>query len=69
MLDIIEDIENFIRQLEKRRGELEELKDEILIFSDAEFIDSIQRGLSDLEQGRSKVCSNLEEVKKLFEDI
>ncbi|MDI9610884.1 MAG: hypothetical protein QFX36_06105 [Archaeoglobales archaeon] len=69
LLEIIDDIENFIKQLEKRKEELEELKDQLLIFSDPEFIESIRRGLKDFEEGKIKSCKDLTEVRKLFENL
>ena len=45
ILNIIEDFEEFIGKLERRREELEDFKDELLIYSDSEFMESIRRGL------------------------
>ncbi len=69
LIDIVRDIEEFIEKLEKRRGELEELKDELLIYSDEEFMESIKRGLKDLEEGRFKRCESLEDIDELFEEL
>jgi len=44
LLSVIEDFEEFLDRLESRREALEELKDELLIFSDREFMDSILTG-------------------------
>ena len=60
MLDIIRDIEEFIEKLEKRKEELEMLEGELLIYADEEFMESIKRGLKDLEDGRFKRCETLE---------
>lgn len=69
LIDIVRDIEEFIEKLERRKGELEELKDELLIYSDEEFIESIMSGLKDLEEGRFKRCESLEEINELFERL
>lgn len=69
LIDIVRDIEEFIEKLEKRRGELEELKEEVLIYSDEEFMESIKRGLKDLEEGRFKRCESLKDIDELFEKL
>jgi hypothetical protein len=62
-------MEEFIGKLEKRKEELEELKDELLIYSDKEFIESISRGLKDLEEGRFKRCDNLDDINTTFDEL
>ncbi len=37
LIDIVKDIEEFIEKLEKRKEELEDPKDELLIYSDKAF--------------------------------
>jgi len=69
LLDIIRDIEEFIEKLEKRKEELEMLKDELLIYADEEFMESIKRGLKDLEDGKFKRYETLEEVDELFQKL
>jgi len=56
ILEIIEDFEDFITKLEKRKDELEELKDELLIYSDSEFMESIRRGHEEAEKGETVKC-------------
>ena len=69
LVEIINDIEEFIERLEKKKQALEELKDELLIYSDEEFMKSVERGLEDLKEGRFKRCTDLNEVKNLFESL
>ena len=69
IIDIIEDFEEFIEKLEKRKGELEELKDYLLIYRDEEFLESIQRGRRDFKERRSRKCRDLGEVKSLFREL
>ncbi|MFQ6061669.1 MAG: hypothetical protein ACE5J9_00615 [Methanosarcinales archaeon] len=47
--------EKFIDKLNKRKEELEELKDDLLIYNDPEFMESIKRGLKDLEKKKKKL--------------
>ncbi|MDI6886544.1 MAG: hypothetical protein QMD22_09465 [archaeon] len=69
ILSIIEDFEEFIGKLERRREELEELKDELLIYSDSEFMESIRRGLEEVEKGETVKCENESEMDKLFKSL
>ncbi len=69
IISTITDIELFIDKLEKRKNDLEELKDEILIYNDEKFIKSMDKGLKDLGDGKFKRCQNLGEVKKLFDEL
>lgn len=69
LVDIVNDITEFIERLERRKEEFEELKDELLVYSDEEFIESIKRGLKDLEGGKFKRCESLDEVKAVFEEL
>lgn len=46
---------------------LEELKDDLLIYNDPEFMESIKRGLKDLEKKEVVKCEDMVLVKKLFE--
>ncbi len=67
MLEI--DIEEFIERLKKMKGELEMLKDELLIYSDEEFMESIKRGLKDFEEGKFRRCESLKDIDELFEKL
>jgi hypothetical protein len=69
IIDIIEDFEEFIAKLEKRKGELEELKDDLLVYGDKEFLESIQRGMRDFKDGKSRKCKDLGDVKSLFREL
>jgi len=69
LLDIVNDITEFIERLEKRKEELEELRDELLIYNDEEFIESIKRGLKDFNEGKFKRCEGLDEIKAVFEEL
>ena len=66
ILNIIEDFEEFIGKLERRREELEDFKDELLIYSDSEFMESIRRGFEEAEKGETVKCENESEMDKLF---
>ena len=66
ILNIIEDFEEFIGKLERRREELEDFKDELLIYSDSEFMESIRRGFEKAEKGETVKCENESEMDKLF---
>jgi|GEM_PF-1825340 predicted nuclease with TOPRIM domain len=69
LVDIVNDITEFIEELERRKEELEELRDELLIYDDEEFIESIKRGLKDLDEGKFKRCGDLNEIKAIFEEL
>ncbi|NAS89371.1 hypothetical protein C4E24_06505 [ANME-1 cluster archaeon AG-394-G21] len=66
ILNIIEDFEEFIGKLERRREELEDFKDELLIYSDLEFMESIRRGVEEAENCETVKCENESEMDKLF---
>jgi len=69
LLSVIEDFEEFLDRLESRREALEELKDELLIFSDREFMDSIRQGLADLDKRETIKCESEEEMDRFFHSI
>lgn len=69
ILSVIGDVEEFLDRLESRREALEELKDELLIYSDIEFMDSIRRGLSEADRGETIKCESEEEMDRLFKSI
>jgi len=69
LLAIISDFEDFITKLEKRKEELELLKDDLLIYSDPEFMESIKKGISEAQSGQTVKCKNIREMKKLFESL
>jgi len=69
VLDLISDFEEFIDRLAVRKNELGELKDELLIYNDPEFMKSIQTGLKEVEEGAVVKCKDMEEVKNLFESL
>jgi hypothetical protein len=69
IVDLIEDFEEFIGKLEKRRDDLEELKDVLLIYSDSEFMESIRRGLEEMEKGETVRCEDESELEKLFKSL
>ena len=65
----INDIELFIDRMEKRKGDLEELKDDILIYSDREFMDSLKRAEEDVKEGRVKQFKDKKEFDEYFEKL
>ena len=69
LLDLIYDFEDFITKLERRKEELELLKDDLLIYSDPEFMESIKKGISEAQSGHTVKCKNIREMKKLFESL
>ncbi len=69
LLDLISDFEDFINKLEKRKEELEMLKDDLLIYSDTVFMESIKKGIEDAESGNTVKCENRIEREKLFESL
>ncbi len=69
LIDLISDFEDFISKLEKRKVELELLKDDLLIYSDPEFMESIRKGISEDESGYTVKCKDSQERKKLFDSI
>jgi hypothetical protein len=69
ILSVIGDVEEFLDRLESRREALEELKDELLIYSDIEFMDSIRRGLAEVDRGETIKCESEEEMDRLFKSI
>ena len=69
LLDLISDFETFMDKLEKRKKGLHELKDELLIYSDQEFMKSIEKGLQEAEIGATVSCDSQTAVKELFDTI
>jgi hypothetical protein len=69
ILSIIGDFEEFLRKLESRRAELEELKDELMIYSDPEFMESIRRGLEEAKKGETIRCESEDEIDRLFKSL
>jgi len=69
ILDIISDFEEFIDRLAMRKNELRELKDELLIYNDPEFMKSIKTGLKEAEEGEVVKCGDMGEVKDLFKSL
>ena len=69
LLDLISDFEDFINKLEKRKEELEVLKDDLLIYSDPGFMESIKKGIDDAESGNTVKCEDRIDRKKLFESL
>ena len=67
ILNIINDFEEFIDRLAVRKGELGELKDELLIYNDPAFMESIKSGLKEAEERAVVKCEDVEEMKNLFE--
>ena len=58
-----------IGKLERRREELEELKDELLLYNDTEFMESIKRGREELKKGETITCEDEVEMDKLFKSL
>jgi hypothetical protein len=48
---------------------LEELKDVLLLYSDSEFMESIRRGLEEMEKGETVRCEDESELEKLFKSL
>lgn len=69
LIDLISDFEDFINKLEKRKEELELLKDDLLIYSDPEFMESIKKGINEAESGCTAKCEGIQERKKLFDSL
>ncbi len=69
LIDLISDFEEFISKLEKRKEDLEMLKDDLLIYSDPEFMKSIKKGISEAESGYTVKCEDIQERKKLFDSL
>ncbi|VVB92652.1 Uncharacterised protein [uncultured archaeon] len=60
---------DLIDKLEKRKEELELLKDDLLIYSDPKFMASIKKGIGEAESGDTVKCKDSHDVKKLFESL
>ncbi|VVB97821.1 Uncharacterised protein [uncultured archaeon] len=45
------------------------LKDDLLIYSDPQFMKSIKKGMSEAESGDTIKCKDLRDRKKLFESL
>jgi predicted translin family RNA/ssDNA-binding protein len=69
ILNIIGDFEEFMSKLESRREELEKLKDELMIFNDPEFMESIERGLEEVKKGETVRCDSEDEMDRLFKSL
>jgi len=69
LLDLISDFEDFITKIERRKEELELLKDDLLIYSDPEFMESIKKGIIEAQNGDTVKCKNFQDRKKLFESL
>lgn len=69
LIGLISDFEDFINKIDKRKEELEMLKDDLLIYSDPEFMESIRKGMSEAESGDTIKCKGLRDRKKLFESL
>ena len=65
--DMINDFEEFIDRLAMRTDELIELKDDLLIYNDPAFMNSIKTGLKEAEEGTVAKCDDVEEAKSMFE--
>jgi flagellar motility protein MotE (MotC chaperone) len=66
---MLEDFDAFFEKLEKRKEELDEVRDELLIYSDPELLESVKRADADAAAGRLKHCRNASEIKRLFESL
>ena len=66
---MIEDFDSFFEKLEKRKEELDEIRDDILIYGDPAFLESIRRADEDAAAGRVKRCRNASEISRLFESL
>lgn len=51
------------------KEELEMLKDDLLIYSDPGFMESIKKGIDDAESGNTVKCEDRIDRKKLFESL
>ena len=69
LIDLISDFEEFINKLEKRKEELEMLKDDLLIYDDLEFMESIKKGISEADSGYTVKCKDSGERKQLFDSL
>lgn len=69
IIGLINDFEDFFVKIEKRKEQLEELKENIMIYEDVEFMKSIKRADEDVKKGRIKICRNSSDRKKLFESL
>ena len=69
IIGLIDDFEEFINKMEKRKEQLEELKDELLIYRDVEFMESLKRADEDVNAGRVTRCNTADERRKLFESL
>jgi len=69
LLDLISDFEEFITKIERRKEELQLLKDDLLIYSDPEFMESIKKGINEAQSGKTVKCKNIQDRKKLFESL
>jgi len=69
IIGLINDFEDFFVKIEKRKEQLEELKENIMIYEDVEFMKSIKRADEDVKKGRIKICGNSSDRKKLFESL
>ena len=68
-LEMVDDFETFLDKLEKRREQLEEVRDELLIYSNPEFMESLRRADEDSKAGRVTHCKDMKEVEKLFKSL
>ena len=68
-IGMIEDFETFLDKLEKRREQLDDIRDDLLIYKDPVFLESIRRADADAREGRMKHCSNAAEIKRLFRSL
>ena len=69
LVGMMEDFEAFFERLEKRKEELDEIRDELLIYGDPAFLESIRRADADAAAGRVKRCRNASEISRLFESL
>ena len=69
IIGLIDDFEEFINKMEKRKEQLEELKDDLLIYTDPEFLESLKRAEEDVKAGRIKVCKTSKERRELFNSL
>ena len=66
---MIEDFDSFFEKLEKRKEALDEIRDEILIYGDPAFLESIRRADEDAAAGKVSRCRNASEISRLFESL
>jgi len=69
IIGLIDDFEEFINKMEKRKEQLEELKDDLLIYTDPEFLESLKRAEEDVKAGRITVCKTSKERRELFNSL